>query len=80
MDIDPGSVEIAKLRLWLSLIVDEKSHSEELILPNLDFKIIEANALKNFPIDIFSYADYNNLIDLKDRFFKETNSKEEKLF
>ena len=76
VDIDPGSVEIAKLRLWLSLIVDEKSHSEELILPNLDFKIIEANALKNFPIDIFSYADYNNLIDLKDRFFKETNSKE----
>ena len=76
VDIDPGSVEIAKLRLWLSLIVDEKSYNDELILPNLDFKIIEANALKNFPIDVFSYADYNNLIDLKIRFFKETDNKE----
>ena len=25
MDIDTGAVDIAKLRLWLSLIVDEKS-------------------------------------------------------
>ena len=36
VDIDPGAIDIAKLRLWLSLIVDEE-----------DFKIF-----KHFPISI----------------------------
>lgn len=42
VDIDPGAVEIAKLRLWLSLVVDEnKPHP----LPNLDHKIMQGNSL-----------------------------------
>jgi len=37
VDIDPAAIEIAKLRLWLALIVDyEKSEAEP--LPNLDFQ------------------------------------------
>ena len=42
VDIDPGAVEIAKLRLWLALIVDEKTPSP---LPNLDHKIMQGNSL-----------------------------------
>jgi len=38
VDIDPGAVEIAKLRLWLSLIVDEESRETVQPLPNLDYK------------------------------------------
>ena len=44
VDIDPGAVEIAKLRLWLSLIVDFQLHDIE-PLPNLDFKIMQGNSL-----------------------------------
>lgn len=45
VDIDPGAVEIAKLRLWLSLIVDEDDIKQIKPLPNLDYKIMQGNSL-----------------------------------
>lgn len=42
VDIERGAVDIARLRFWLSLIVDEKSPKA---LPNLDFKIMQGNSL-----------------------------------
>jgi adenine-specific DNA-methyltransferase len=42
VDIDAGAVDIARLRFWLSLVVDEP---EPQPLPNLDFKIVCANTL-----------------------------------
>lgn len=45
VDIDPGAVEIAKLRLWLSLIVDEEERETIQPLPNLDYKIMRGNSL-----------------------------------
>ena len=45
VDIDPGAVEIAKLRLWLSLIVDEEDITKIKPLPNLDYKIMQGNSL-----------------------------------
>ncbi|OHA58511.1 MAG: hypothetical protein A2571_01920 [Candidatus Vogelbacteria bacterium RIFOXYD1_FULL_44_32] len=42
VDIDPGAVEIAKLRLWLALVVEEK---EPHPLPNLEHKIMQGNSL-----------------------------------
>jgi len=45
VDLDPGSVEIAKLRLFLSLIVDEKDFDFIEPLPNLDFQIMQGNSL-----------------------------------
>lgn len=44
VDIDPGAVEIAKLRLWLSLVVDYELEDIE-PLPNLDYKIMCGNSL-----------------------------------
>jgi len=44
VDIDPGAVEIAKLRLWLSLVVDYELEEIE-PLPNLDYKIMQGNSL-----------------------------------
>ena len=73
VDVDPGSIEIAKLRLWLAIIVDEKKYQNELILPNLDFKIIEANSLQTFEIDIFNYNEYENISKLKKEFYSERN-------
>ncbi len=37
-DIEPEAVEIARLRLWLSMIIDQKV---PIPLPNLDFKIVD---------------------------------------
>ena len=42
VDIEKGAVDIARLRFWLSLIVDEQIPQA---LPNLDYKIVEGNSL-----------------------------------
>jgi hypothetical protein len=49
VDIDSGAVEIAKLRLWLSLVVDEDDPQNIKPLPNLDYKIVCGNSLIGFP-------------------------------
>ena len=42
VDIEKGAVDIARLRFWLSLILDEEDPKA---LPNLDFKIMQGNSL-----------------------------------
>ncbi len=42
VDIEKGAVDIARLRFWLSLVVDE---IEPKPLPNLDYKIVVGNSL-----------------------------------
>ena len=42
VDIEKGAVDIARLRFWLSLILDEETPHA---LPNLDFKIMQGNSL-----------------------------------
>ncbi|MET3501863.1 hypothetical protein ABIC45_003475 [Mucilaginibacter rubeus] len=42
VDIEPGAVDIARLRFWLSLVVDELKPQP---LPNLDYKIVVGNSL-----------------------------------
>lgn len=42
VDLEKGAVDIAQLRFWLALVVDEtKPHP----LPNLDYKIMQGNSL-----------------------------------
>lgn len=45
VDIDSSAVDIAKLRFWLSLIVDESDITDIQPLPNLDHKIMCGNSL-----------------------------------
>ena len=42
VDIEKGAVDIARLRFWLALVVDETIPDP---LPNLDFKIMQGNSL-----------------------------------
>ncbi len=42
VDIDPGAIDIARLRFWLSLIVDEEVPEP---LPNFEFKFVCADTL-----------------------------------
>jgi len=42
VDIEKGAVDIAQLRFWLALVVDEENPHP---LPNLDYKIMQGNSL-----------------------------------
>jgi len=59
VDIDPGAVEIAKLRLWLSLVVDEEDIKNIKPLPNLDYRIMQGNSLISEFMGINFDADEN---------------------
>lgn len=70
VDIDASAVEIAKLRLWLSLVVDEEDTKQIKPLPNLDYKIVSGNSLIGFP---FKSKRLHEIETLKARFFEETD-------
>ena len=70
VDIDEGAIEISKLRLWLSLIVDEDDIENIKPLPNLDYKIICGNSLisryeLDSPIDVV-FTEFNKKVKSKD--------------
>ena len=67
VDIDAGAVEIARLRLWLSLVVDEEQPSP---LPNLDYKVVEGNSLYSLP---FKSQGLLAIQEAKRQFFGETD-------
>lgn len=54
VDIEKGAVDIARLRFWLSIVVDEETPSP---LPNLDYKIMQGNSL----IESFMGVDLTKL-------------------
>jgi len=58
VDIERGAVDIARLRFWLALIVDEKTPET---LPNLDFKIMQGNSL----LEQYNGADLSNMTEKK---------------
>lgn len=73
VDIDSGAVEIAKLRLWLSLIVDEDDVQNIKPLPNLDYKIVQGNSLIGFPENWGSPIE-KEIEELIHKHFDETNA------
>lgn len=74
VDIDASAIDIARLRLWLSLIVDEDDFYSIEALPNLDYKIVHGNSLIGLPDnamrDLKAEAE---LEALKELFFNETD-------
>ena len=59
VDIEKGAVDIARLRFWLSIVVDEGTPSP---LPNLDYKIMQGNSL----LESFHGVDLSRLTYEKD--------------
>ena len=80
VDIDAGAVEIAKLRLWLSLVVDEEEREKIEPLPNLDYKIVQGNSLLSVEKDILNEYKYKRLVVLKLLYFNETSHNKKKKF
>jgi len=62
VDIDGSAVEIAKLRLWLTLIVEKDNYEDTEPLPNLDFQLIQGNSLID-EVDGFNFQH----LDVKDK-------------
>ena len=64
VDIEKGAVDIARLRFWLSIVVDEEI---PLPLPNLDYKIMQGNSLlesyKGIDLSILTQDQQVNLFD-----------------
>ncbi len=80
VDIESGAVEIAKLRLWLSLVVDEEDIENIKALPNLDYKIVQGNSLLdlyNVIIPVHLQERFNELTKL---LFDETTKNKKKSY
>jgi len=73
VDVDSGAVEIAKLRLWLSLVVDEEDIREIKPLPNLDYKVVNGDSLGSMTWDVWENTLIRELERLKTDYFDETS-------
>ena len=62
VDLERGAVDIARLRFWLTLVVDEKTPEA---LPNLDFKIMQGDSLleEYAGVDLSSLTKMNQEVD-----------------
>ncbi|MEP2936364.1 MAG: N-6 DNA methylase [Gilvibacter sp.] len=54
VDLEEGAVDIARLRFWLSLVVDEDKPKP---LPNLDYKIMQGNSV----VESYKGIDLSNV-------------------
>jgi type I restriction-modification system DNA methylase subunit len=64
VDIDQSAVDIAQLRMWLSLVVDEQDFQEIKPLPNLRYKIVRGDALQQVERHLENNRQVSRLHDL----------------
>ena len=67
VDIEKGAVDIARLRFWLALVVDEMQPEP---LPNLDFKIMQGNSL----LEQYCGVDLSDILKSDDLFIRAAAS------
>ncbi len=89
VDIQEIAIEIAKLRFFLSLIVDETIDDEEdnrgiFPLPNLELKLIPADTLKNLPKvrmpDLFGHKkEIDKLKELRAAYLQSYGEEKERI-
>lgn len=79
VDIDRSAIDIARLRLWLSLVVDEDDLEPIETLPNLDYKIVCGNSLIGMPDGTMRDLKIEEELErLKDKFYEGTNEDDKK--
>jgi hypothetical protein len=80
VDIDASAIDIARLRLWLSLVVDEDDLDPIETLPNLDYKIVCGNSLIGMPETAMRNLEVEKqLEELKEAFYNQTNETKKKV-
>jgi hypothetical protein len=79
VDIDASAIDIARLRLWLSLVVDEDDLDPIETLPNLDYKIVCGNSLIGMPETAMRNLGVEKELEaLKEQFYNQTNETKKK--
>ena len=78
VDVDESAVDIAKLRLWLSLVVDEDDFGTIKPLPNLEYKIVTGNSLLGVEETIFNNEVFEKLERLQHDYLNETRSSQKR--
>ena len=85
VDIDEFAINIAMLRMWLSLVIEYEGEKPE-PLPNLDFKVVRGDSLlgpdpsPDKYVDLFRFRAHSvaaQLADLKARHMAATTGKDE---
>jgi hypothetical protein len=90
VDIQPIAVEIAKLRCFLSLVVDEIVVDNEEnrgieALPNLEFKFVAANTLIGLPAKVNDFGSYDTadllgkLKDIREKYLNNEDGNKNQL-
>lgn len=72
VDIDPGAIDIARLRYWLALVVDAEEPEP---LPNLDYKLMQGNSL----LESFEGIDLSKVMEDKNYMVKTVVKKDQEL-
>jgi Alw26I/Eco31I/Esp3I family type II restriction m6 adenine DNA methyltransferase len=79
VDIDASAIDIARLRLWLSLVVDEDDLDPIETLPNLDYKIVCGNSLIGMPETAMRNLQVEKELEaLKEQFYDITDQTKKK--
>ena len=79
VDIDASAIDIARLRLWLSLVVDEDDLDPIETLPNLDYKIVCGNSLIGLPDGAMRNLQVEKELEaLKEEFYNITDETQKK--
>ena len=80
VDVEPFAINIAMLRLWLSLAIEYEGEKPE-PLPNLDFKIVCGDSLLGPNPSLLDQSRYqieiSDLPSLKTRYMRETVQKDD---
>ena len=90
VDIEPTAIELCRLRLWLSLVVDLPDGATPEPLPNLEHRTVAADSLPDFVNGIeiqhtrggsvhslnIGHIDVNALVELRGQYFKESDPDE----
>lgn len=90
VDIDPFAVNIAWLRLWLALVIDDSRNpiddNEDVALPNLDAKIETGDSLigpdpaVGKPTDLYRDSQIRDFEKLKARYLRSHGDEKRELF
>lgn len=80
VDIEQGAVDIARLRFWLAMVVDDDADEINKVspLPNLHFKIMQGNSLLESYNNI-DLSDLTKIIPIKSSLFDSDNFERESL-
>lgn len=83
VDIMPLAVQIAKLRFFITLLIEQKINRNEpnygiSPMPNIETKIICANSLRNIEADLFAEDAISNLIIAHEKYYRPEITPEEK--